>query len=196
MQRSRLLTEAELLLGAAAAAEVGSPLPCCMQGRGPHCPPHSWRRHTHNTKMHQATSMVVYASTMLKQATGTPQPTTPAGSTRSDAPPAWQLRSGPGSLARGSSTPAAAASTPSLATKPSYKPGLCSSRPPAASAPLALPAGAAMQDLAASVQKAFASGLGDWHLQPLELAAPLYQQRLLLGALGPEQLHLHHGVCC
>jgi hypothetical protein len=65
--------------------------------------------------------------------------------------------------------------------------------PPAA--PDRIPVGTVMRDLALAVQKAFASGLGDWHLQPLETASPAYQQRLLMGALGPEQLHLHHGEC-
>ncbi len=45
-----------------------------------------------------------------------------------------------------------------------------------------------------SMQKTFASGMGDWHLQKVELASPAFQQRLLLGALGPENLKNHHGM--
>jgi hypothetical protein len=40
-----------------------------------------------------------------------------------------------------------------------------------------------------AVRKVIASGLGDWHLQPLCDVAPLFQQRVLLGPLGPETLH-------
>jgi hypothetical protein len=45
------------------------------------------------------------------------------------------------------------------------------------------------QDLLSAVRKVIASGLGDWHLQPLCDVAPLFQQRVLLGPLGPETLH-------
>lgn len=50
------------------------------------------------------------------------------------------------------------------------------------------------QDLARAAEKAMASGLGDWHLQPLQDTAPEFRERLLLGPLGPETLTNHHGL--
>lgn len=51
-----------------------------------------------------------------------------------------------------------------------------------------------LQDLVRAAQKTVASGMGDWHLQPVEYASPLFQQRMLLGALGPETLKTRHGL--
>lgn len=48
------------------------------------------------------------------------------------------------------------------------------------------------QDLLRGAEKALASGLGDWHLQALQDASPLFQSRLLLGPLGPETLNHKH----
>jgi hypothetical protein len=52
-----------------------------------------------------------------------------------------------------------------------------------------------VQDLFASAQKAFAAGMGDWDLQPLETVNPAVWGRTLLGALGPETLKVRHGMC-
>ena len=51
-----------------------------------------------------------------------------------------------------------------------------------------------MRELARAAEKAFASGLGDWHLQPLNDADPKLWRRMLLGPLGPETLKTHHGL--
>lgn len=50
------------------------------------------------------------------------------------------------------------------------------------------------RDLARSAEKALAAGVGDWHLQPLQDMSPSLQQRLLVGPLGPETLHVRHGL--
>jgi uncharacterized protein (DUF2141 family) len=48
------------------------------------------------------------------------------------------------------------------------------------------------QDLVRAAEKALASGLGDWHLQSLQDVSPLFEQHVLMGALGPETLkHTH-----
>ncbi|WIA38455.1 hypothetical protein OEZ86_001779 [Tetradesmus obliquus] len=49
-----------------------------------------------------------------------------------------------------------------------------------------------MQDLLRAAQKALASGLGDWHLQALQDISPLFQEHVLMGALGPETLKHKH----
>lgn len=49
-----------------------------------------------------------------------------------------------------------------------------------------------MQDLVRAAEKALASGLGDWHLQSIQDVSPEFEQRVLMGALGPEALkHTH-----
>lgn len=50
----------------------------------------------------------------------------------------------------------------------------------------------ALQDLLRAAQKALASGLGDWHLQVLQDISPLFQEHVLMGALGPETLKHKH----
>lgn len=49
-----------------------------------------------------------------------------------------------------------------------------------------------LQDLLRAAQKALASGLGDWHLQALQDISPLFQEHVLMGALGPETLKHKH----
>jgi len=65
---------------------------------------------------------------------------------------------------------------------------------PAPAPAAVLQAGTAIKELARAAEKAFSTGLNDWHLQPLHDIAPIFQQRLLVGPIGPETLATHHGL--
>lgn len=51
-----------------------------------------------------------------------------------------------------------------------------------------------MQELAGATEKAFASGMGDWDLQPPEPGSYGYRSGILRGPLGPEALKNIHGM--
>lgn len=63
-----------------------------------------------------------------------------------------------------------------------------------ASAPMSSRAGEALEELERAAEKAFAAGMGDWHLQPRRDSAPRFRERMLLGPLGPEALKARHGL--